>query len=1527
MEVISSRRYEARPSASDSHTTTILVDPDNSVATVKEEEWETRKKKEITTTRQIETRVKRQVVLEDGEVVGDTGPIVTTNTTEDVEQQEHTTQERRTTGDEPLKVDWPSNVKTVGPVVQKELEETVVKSREEVEERVETEDRQHMGDISDEAYLRAVRNNRDGDIRLALAESRRQLAETSGLSKGPRVLAHTTRSNKVIDTEKTLERSELKPEGQIVTERKTTVEHEEIKDDEAPEDYDDEAALEDCGDKELYRKEATQRYLKRRDEDLVDYVSASTGERLGREMRYVSESTEAERTGDWPGQSAEDQQTFSGLRSGSQQDRLYKNGITSSCGPPPPSVPPNHSILNNNNNNNNNLKHRINNNHHHSNGGLHKKVIEVVTESSQNENVARKFETSKWLESHFGSESRSSSEFDEEEDVDVLKSAAKDRASSNSNNNTSFINVTMKSNNVASVEVKTSTSKEQNVVKNHNNNNNNNAKVPTNKAGGGGGFFQGISEWSERYQSIEKQSLTQTKASPVPYYVESTVQRVNGRHSPPPPPTSQHHHQSSSKQQQEYVSSSSNYESRKPPHPERYSPPQRLVGEERTPSPPQRRKAMKEQMMRSEQRSYSQHNVVDSGSTLPPRPRRGSADRQSPPVQVIRERTASPVQVVPRTWESRSRDERRSSDSNNRRRASVERRATPKRYDESPDRATRQRASPESRSPSPRDHRPTKSPSPKSKFGESFRKLVGKLRSGSSERKTTSTSNGKRSSNNNNSNNHQNGSGSREADEGSYLQYNSVDRNVPLGSYYEDGSLRKPHPDRLPKSPRVPAGVTTVNVNTSKDSMKRDAKYRSPSPRVDYIRSPSPVGSGSGSRHHESYKESRFERSEMTSSAAPRVVVDYSRNSPARHDSYRETKVDQLTRRSPSPRHSESFREARYDRSEQQRLDKMRSPSPRHEAYREARYERSEMSSNSVPKVDYVRSPSPRHESYREPVVASIPKVDYVRSPSPARHESSYREARYERSEMKNSSQSRLDKISSPSPRHEPSPYREVHGNDYARRSPSPPRHESSYREARYERNEINNQRLDRIRSPSPKHRAADYRESSRVARSSEDRIDSNRYEPRESSRYPRGSPSPKVPEYATPIRRLDRRESASKYDRLESTKTTTVPVAAPKQDYRESKYSYERSIETSLPRPDYNNGRSASPRVEIVSRPSQEYHRTSEARHEQQQPPLHRYYLGEDPYGNVYEKKKAYSKEVSNSRVHHHRGRSNADDQYSGGGSSTLGRLSKSTSRLASETMTTTSSSYSNSSQTLPRKIHHHASSTNLSSTNNNSSSKQRQQASSGSRRFESFSQEQQQPTKRYGSMVNISFRNNVSPPKTTTTHFVQKTISTEPPPSPAKDKIYKSTLSRSKSFNVEIADDGLVSAPKSAGFTSDKFININNNNAKRDDEIDSLERSKSNGSKMINSSSSTTTTTTTSSSSNISRSNSTAAKVTVTTNTSNNNGSNSRPAVATKPPRPLNKLGETAPLKSPGLLSSLNSRNRDQLPNWATRNTCVKI
>lgn len=52
------------------------------------EEVVTKKKTELTTTRQIETRVKRQIVLEDGKVIEDSGPIVETNTTEDTSKQE-----------------------------------------------------------------------------------------------------------------------------------------------------------------------------------------------------------------------------------------------------------------------------------------------------------------------------------------------------------------------------------------------------------------------------------------------------------------------------------------------------------------------------------------------------------------------------------------------------------------------------------------------------------------------------------------------------------------------------------------------------------------------------------------------------------------------------------------------------------------------------------------------------------------------------------------------------------------------------------------------------------------------------------------------------------------------------------------------------------------------------------------------------------------------------------------------------------------------------------------------------------------------------------------------------------------------------------------------------------------------------------------------------------------------------------------------------------------------------------------------
>lgn len=63
-----------------------------------------------------------------------------------------------------------------------------------------------------------------------------------------------------------------------------------INDDEAPDDGSDDVAPE-------IRKESSQRFVKKRDEDVVDYISG--GERIAREMRYVAETTEGERVGDW----------------------------------------------------------------------------------------------------------------------------------------------------------------------------------------------------------------------------------------------------------------------------------------------------------------------------------------------------------------------------------------------------------------------------------------------------------------------------------------------------------------------------------------------------------------------------------------------------------------------------------------------------------------------------------------------------------------------------------------------------------------------------------------------------------------------------------------------------------------------------------------------------------------------------------------------------------------------------------------------------------------------------------------------------------------------------------------------------------------------------------------------------------------------------------------------------------------------------------------------------------------------------
>ncbi|XP_060522491.1 serine/arginine repetitive matrix protein 1 isoform X3 [Cylas formicarius] len=272
----------------------INVDADT-FATTKEEEWISKKKTEVTNTKQIETRVKRQVVLEDGKVVEDTGPMVTTNTTEDTETQEHHQTEHRKLGDDLdgskaleggergtliNRSEWVPVPNPDGVV--REVKERRVVSREEIEEVKETEDVQHLGDISEEAFLAAV-NSGKSDLRSVLRSTE---GGKTLVSTGPRLVRDTTKSKKVTDTEDTRELSSVLPDGKIVTETQRTTEHEEVRDDELPED----------APEQNFRKESSQRYVKTREQEDVDYLSG--GKNIGHEMRYKTETMEVEKRGD-----------------------------------------------------------------------------------------------------------------------------------------------------------------------------------------------------------------------------------------------------------------------------------------------------------------------------------------------------------------------------------------------------------------------------------------------------------------------------------------------------------------------------------------------------------------------------------------------------------------------------------------------------------------------------------------------------------------------------------------------------------------------------------------------------------------------------------------------------------------------------------------------------------------------------------------------------------------------------------------------------------------------------------------------------------------------------------------------------------------------------------------------------------------------------------------------------------------------------------------------------------------------------
>lgn len=101
--------------------------------------------------------------------------------------------------------------------------------------------------LSFQEFLAAVQSG-TSDLRKVL---RANEGGRTVVSTGPRVVHESQKSNKVTDTEETRELSSVLPDGKIVTETQRTTEHEEVRDDELPED----------SPEQDFQKESSQRWV------------------------------------------------------------------------------------------------------------------------------------------------------------------------------------------------------------------------------------------------------------------------------------------------------------------------------------------------------------------------------------------------------------------------------------------------------------------------------------------------------------------------------------------------------------------------------------------------------------------------------------------------------------------------------------------------------------------------------------------------------------------------------------------------------------------------------------------------------------------------------------------------------------------------------------------------------------------------------------------------------------------------------------------------------------------------------------------------------------------------------------------------------------------------------------------------------------------------------------------------------------------------------------------------------------------
>ncbi|KAK8736537.1 hypothetical protein OTU49_005059 [Cherax quadricarinatus] len=375
--VVATQYYESGPPASKMQLSTL--DDGEVYETVKEEEWLTRKKVTKTTTKNIETRTQRQVVLEDGQVVEDSGPVITTDCKEDTVTQEVVADETLTPEGQPKELEAPPGEEWVpvgGAVIVSEKKEHIVNSHQVAENRRETEEITHLGDVTNQEVEEHVYG--EGDLR-ALTQAREGRGwEVARPEK--RLVHQSARKWGTVDTQDVHETSRIQ-DGHVVTETEKTTQHEDYENESVP---DSGSSLSD-GSVHEEAHETHHNIVHTKDEDLVEYygvprgATLAQGVKLGEGMHVVSEDFHEDREGE---------------ELDSLSERLRRARRLGAIKPKPRDTPERTDALT-------------------------RRPLDYHQEEE-----TRKSETNRWLENHFGSESgRSGSSHHEPEEASGVHTA------------------------------------------------------------------------------------------------------------------------------------------------------------------------------------------------------------------------------------------------------------------------------------------------------------------------------------------------------------------------------------------------------------------------------------------------------------------------------------------------------------------------------------------------------------------------------------------------------------------------------------------------------------------------------------------------------------------------------------------------------------------------------------------------------------------------------------------------------------------------------------------------------------------------------------------------------------------------------------------------------------------------------------------------------------------------------------------------------------------------------------------------